>query len=266
MGAELLELRGNSALDEERHREAEAALRRLTNKIHSSTLDELFDVLSVDLLEIFQAERCAIYVVDYLKDEIFSRLRDSEEVKEIRVPISTRSLSGFVAATGKIVRIADAYDDAELKTYSDDLTFDATWDKRTGLRTKQVLAVPIKSRKRVEGVIQLVNNRNGKPFTKRHVETLQEIAETLSIAFTQKRQLEVRRSPWDLLFSNDQINEEMLEKAQVKAAEEHCSDAAVLIDEFKVPKRAILESFAQFYRTPPIEFEKGMAPPLIRWR
>ena len=33
------------------------------------------------------------------------------QVKEIRVPINNKSIAGYVANTGKIVNIADAYDD-----------------------------------------------------------------------------------------------------------------------------------------------------------
>ena len=45
-----------------------------------------------------------IYVVDRLRNEIFSMfLSPADKLNEIRVPISNRSIAGYVANTGKTV-------------------------------------------------------------------------------------------------------------------------------------------------------------------
>ena len=78
--------------------------------------------------------------------------------KRIRVPISSASIAGHVALTGKPVNTADAYTDAR---------FDQRTDARTGFRTRAMLTVPIMKRQpgrakpRVFGVMQMVNKEPG---------------------------------------------------------------------------------------------------------
>lgn len=248
--------------DELRDRFAiEAALRKLTNKIHSSTLDELFTILSQDIRDIFHAERVTIYVVDHLRDELFSKFKSGEEMKEIRVPLGSRSIAGFVAATGISVNVVDAYDEAALHAISEDLSFDISWDQKSGFRTREVLCVPIKTRKRVEGVIQLVNSTENAPFTLRHEQALNEISETLSVAFVTKKQLTVRRSPYDYLYDGDFLSPEMLDEAQMVARKESCSLGMALVNHFKIPRKELLHSYSRFYQTPAVEFAKGHPQP-----
>ena len=76
------------------------------------------------------------------------------------MPINEASISGYCARYGKIVNIADAYDAAELATINPRLSFDPSWDKRSGFRSRQMLAVPILvERKYLMGVLLLINKR-----------------------------------------------------------------------------------------------------------
>jgi type II secretory ATPase GspE/PulE/Tfp pilus assembly ATPase PilB-like protein len=234
--------------------EAESILRKLTNKIHSMSLDDLLLTFGDELRGLFRAERVTIYAMDRHTNEIYSRTSDGDEVKEFRVPVGTRSLAGFVALTGRVLRIDDAYDDAELKRTSPDLSFDISWDQRSGFRTRQVLAAPIKAGRRIEGVIQLVNNVQDHPFSRKHAAILQEVADTLSIAFANQRQLKARRTKWDHLFSIDLVNEEMIDAAREKSQKEGGSLAHYLSKDFSVPKKLILTSLSEFYRVPAVEF------------
>lgn len=68
--------------------------------------------------------------------------------------IDNSSVAGYVALTGKAVRVRDCYVLGEDSQYE----FNDAFDKQTGYRTKSVLAVPIKTNKdKVVGVVQLVN-------------------------------------------------------------------------------------------------------------
>ena len=95
-----------------------------------------------DLLTFFDADRLTIYVVDTAKREIYSKIKTGEEPIEIRVPINLKSLSGYCAATGKLLNITDVRDPNELKSINSNLAFDRTWDEKTGYCTKQVLVAP----------------------------------------------------------------------------------------------------------------------------
>ncbi|MGF1468263.1 MAG: GAF domain-containing protein, partial [Sandaracinaceae bacterium] len=64
--------------------------------------------------------------------------------------------AGWVARTGRMLNIKDAYQDVR---------FDAEWDRRTGYRTRSTICVPMKNRHgRTLGVVQVLNKRSG-PFT-----------------------------------------------------------------------------------------------------
>lgn len=91
-------------------------LNAVTNKIHSAkdTNDILLN-LQGEILSIFDADRVTIYVIDGVKKEIVSRFKTGDEIGEIRVPINNQSISGYCALSGKVVNIANAYDDNELK-------------------------------------------------------------------------------------------------------------------------------------------------------
>src|SRR6266545_2397048 len=79
------------------------------------------------------ADRCTIYQLDKAQSQIFSRVAHGLEAgQEIRLPL-TRGVIGFVARTGRSLRLRDAYNDPR---------FDPSTDQRTGYRTKSILCVP----------------------------------------------------------------------------------------------------------------------------
>ena len=73
--------------------------------------------------------------------------------RESTMPLDTRSLAGYAAATGKIVNIGDAY-----RIRRRPFALNRKFDEKLGYRTKSVLVVPMKNQKdEVIGVIQLIN-------------------------------------------------------------------------------------------------------------
>jgi len=86
------------------------------------------------------------------------------EVKQIVVPISDASLSGFCALSATVLNIKNAYDDHELCMVSSNLKFDKSWDRKTGFTTRQVLCVPMKFQRTLIGVIQIINHKDDIPL------------------------------------------------------------------------------------------------------
>ncbi|MFB0520673.1 MAG: GAF domain-containing protein, partial [Desulfatiglandales bacterium] len=116
----------------------------ITSKIHSSKdIDDILINMMETVLSLFDADRITIYVVDEASRELVSRFKTGEEINEIRVPISNKSIAGYSAISGKIVSVENAYDSNELKRINPELAFDSSWDGKTGYTTKQVLAAPI---------------------------------------------------------------------------------------------------------------------------
>jgi len=71
-----------------------------------------------------------LYAVDVERKELFSKFLVLDAVREIRVPISDRSIAGYSAMYRQIVNIADAYDKAELNRVTPTINFDSSWARR----------------------------------------------------------------------------------------------------------------------------------------
>src|SRR5262245_36144244 len=130
-----------------------------------------------------------LYAVDAERKELFSKFLVLDALREIRVPISDRSIAGFCAMYRQVVNITDAYDKAELNRVTPTIHFDSSWDRKTGFRTTQILSVPITLEARTLGVIQLLNKRRGPQFTPEDEAHVARIAKTLGIAFNNQQQI-----------------------------------------------------------------------------
>jgi HD-GYP domain-containing protein (c-di-GMP phosphodiesterase class II) len=72
------------------------------------------------------------------------------------IPLSRGSISGYVAITGEVLRIPDAYQIGDTREYR----FNDSFDKKNNYRTKSVLCVPMRNYLgEIVGVIQLINHK-----------------------------------------------------------------------------------------------------------
>jgi type II secretory ATPase GspE/PulE/Tfp pilus assembly ATPase PilB-like protein len=239
-------------------------LNNIANKIHSaSDTNDILLNLQSEILSLFNAYRITVYVVDGIKREIVSRFKSGDEVNEIRVPINHASISGYCAASGKLVNIGDVYNDAELKQISPQLKFDKSWDEKTGFKTTQVLAAPISYNRYLLGVIQLINKRGGKRFTKEDEVSVLDIAKVLGTAFfkNQKAAQKAKPTRFDYLITNNIISNKDLALAMPRARKAKVSVESVLMSDFNVSKEDIGKSLANFYNTRFIPFNDKMMIP-----
>jgi GAF domain-containing protein len=213
----------------------EQRLIALMDRIHAvKSLDGIFLEFQEDILTLTDAERMTLYAIDPDKRELYSKYvaGDVGEVREIRVPISDKSLAGYVAGSRKAVNIADAYDRAELNRIAQGLTFDATWDQKTGFKTKQVLAVPITNDNRVVGVLQLLNKKRGPRFAKEDESSVARIAKTLGIALNTQFQLAQKRAgKFDYLLAHQLITQDELNLAMAEARRRQTDVESILIEQ-----------------------------------
>jgi type II secretory ATPase GspE/PulE/Tfp pilus assembly ATPase PilB-like protein len=233
------------------------ALVDITNRIHAApNIKQILVDLKEGILNLFSAHSITIYVVDRLRNEIYSMLLVGAQVKEIRVPINNRSIAGYVANTGKTVNIGDAYNTAELKMIDRELTFDVSWDKRTGFRTRQILAAPIYHNKTLMGVLQILNKKGsiGK-FSEDEWGFVQEIADVLGVAFfNQERYARRRKTRFDYLISHDLLKEEALDSAWEESREAKETIEDYLMKKHKISREDIGRSFEEFFRCKFIPF------------
>jgi type II secretory ATPase GspE/PulE/Tfp pilus assembly ATPase PilB-like protein len=242
----------------------EQQLVHLIDRIHSAkTLDSIFIEIQGEMLTFFDADRMTLYAVDHDKKEIYSKFLALDAVKEIRVPISAKSVAGFVALSRQTVNIADAYDASELRRLSPELHFDSSFDKRTGFRTTQILCMPVLHEGKVLGVVQILNKKRGTRFTKDDEASVARIAKTLGIAFNTQAQLGAQRrgTKFDYLIAQGLISQDEVNQAIGVARQRNTDVETVLLEQFKVPKVELGASLSQFYRVPFVEFDEKVIPP-----
>jgi adenylate cyclase len=93
---------------------------------------------------IVDADRCTLFIADHHSKELWSIQGEIN----IRFPID-RGIAGAVATTAETINIPDAYEDKR---------FNPAFDKKSGYRTKCILAMPILGADGVVvAVIQLIN-------------------------------------------------------------------------------------------------------------
>ncbi len=234
----------------------------LNKKIFAaSNLDEIIVDLQSEIIELFDSERLTIYYVDGIKRELVSRFKSGDEISEIRVPLAPSSIVGYSSYRQKLLNIKDVYDDEELKSIDPTLHFDRSWDERTGLRTRQVLVVPIIFKKMLLGAIQLINRKDNTPFTALDEKNLKELSETMGIGlFNQKRMASARsgrKNKYDYLLENHILTQKELKKIVLTAREKRMTPEEVMVAEYKIQKKDILDSLSRYYNVPFTLFNKN---------
>ena len=239
-------------------------LNDITNKIHSAKdTNDILLKLHTDLLEFFDADRLTVYVVDTAKREIYSKIKTGDEPIEIRVPISKKSLAGYCATTGKLLNIKDVRDSNELQCIDPGLTFDLTWDKKTGYCTKEMLVVPIVYDRYLLGIIQLINKNAGECFNQTDQSAVLDISKVLGIAIfkNQKAAQAAKPGKFQFLISNDILTENDISEAIKRATKTGKSTEAVLMADFNISKEIIGNTLSDYYKTRFIPYDENMVIP-----
>jgi hypothetical protein len=241
-------------------------LQAVTNKIHAtSNLDQLMLDLSKDICELFNCDRLTLYATSRDKDFIFSKLKTGiNSDKDLVLPVNTNSVAGWVAMTGRTIRIQDVYDDEELESLAPDLRFSREVDRITGYRTKQMLAAPIFRANSSEllGVIQLLNNRSDNSFSGTAEIGLNELCETMAIAFSQRmRSPLVTKSKYDPLIADGIISGPEMELAVRSARRKNIDLEDVLLNEFEINIGAIGYALSSNFNLPYEPFVSGRKVP-----
>jgi type II secretory ATPase GspE/PulE/Tfp pilus assembly ATPase PilB-like protein len=238
-------------------------LQTISNAIYAATaLDEILIDMKDDIIDLVGAERITIYYVDGVKRELVSRFKSGTEVSEIRVPISDNSIAGYTAFHQKMLNIEDVYDKNVLNAIDPELSFDSSWDRKTGFRTRQVLVAPIIFKSFILGVIQLINARSGKPFSAKDETNVSELANIIGIAlYKQKKLATSRKGKFDYLLENHILTQKELAKCVAMARDKKIPIEQVLMEELKISSRDIGEGLSRYYDLPLIQYHETMPIP-----
>ena len=236
------------------------SLKNITHQIHAAeNIDDILINLKDSILSLFDAERITIYAVDHAKKEIYSKMKEGDEVKEIRLPINRESIAGYCATTGKIMSVKNAYNDAELARITPEIKFDKSWDMKTGFRTRQVLTAPFLYNRYLMGVIQLLNKKSGDTFTHADRQNVAEIADVLGLAFfNQIKRSKKKPTKFDYLLTNNIITQKELEEATIKARDKRVGVVKILMSKYGVSKSDIGKTLSNFYNVKYQEFDPNI--------
>ena len=123
--------------------------------------DRMLNLILTASREITSSDAGSLYLVEEVS-ETEKRLRFkltqndslSTGFTEFTMPISRSSIAGYVADTGEVLNIANAYKISEKSPFQ----FNQSFDRDTGYRTKSMLTIPLKNPKgEILGVLQLIN-------------------------------------------------------------------------------------------------------------
>jgi type II secretory ATPase GspE/PulE/Tfp pilus assembly ATPase PilB-like protein/GAF domain-containing protein len=157
--------------------------RSVINKIVSGeSMGKILFSLTEELKDLFECQAVTVFAVDRENRQIFSRNFQDDKCDEIRLDISSKSLAGFVAATGKTLNIKNAYDNEELKQFHSELELDKTWDEKFDFKTQSALVVALPYNKRLMGVIECINHVSGNAFNDGHIRQAKDLSSTLGHA------------------------------------------------------------------------------------
>ncbi len=141
-----------SSLNRDKHFSALGKVLQISrDMVATNDLDELLGLIIVRSMELLEAERATLFLYDAGSDELFSRI--AAEAGEIRFPAGV-GIAGAVVRSKQVLNVPDAYADER---------FNRDIDRRTGFRTRNILAVPLLNHDgELAGVLEVLNKRGGR--------------------------------------------------------------------------------------------------------
>ncbi|MEW6731430.1 MAG: GAF domain-containing protein [Acidobacteriota bacterium] len=114
--------------------------------------DSLLQSLMKKTTQVMNADRSTLFLIDFDKQELWSKVAEGSGISEIRFPLG-RGIAGHVASTGETVNIPDAYKDPR---------FNQEIDTQTGYQTRTILCAPLRDENgKITGALQVLNKKTG---------------------------------------------------------------------------------------------------------
>jgi diguanylate cyclase (GGDEF)-like protein len=116
----------------------------------SLNLDSILQTIMEKMAEFFRPDTWSLLMVDEQKDELYFAIAigdAAETLKTVRMRMG-EGIAGWVARNGESLIVPDVYNDPR---------FAKRVDEYTKWKTRSIICVPLQSKHRVLGVIQLIN-------------------------------------------------------------------------------------------------------------
>src|SRR5437773_3894999 len=148
----------------------------------SLDLDSILQTIMEKMAEYFRPDTWSLLMVDEQKDELYFAIAvgdAADALKSIRLKVG-EGIAGWVAKHGESLLVPDVYRDPRFAKRIDEMT---KWE------TRSIICVPLRSKHRVLGVIQLVNV-DMKGFSDQEMFFLQALCDYAAIAIDNARAVE----------------------------------------------------------------------------
>ncbi|MBW1854845.1 MAG: sensor domain-containing diguanylate cyclase, partial [Deltaproteobacteria bacterium] len=151
-------------------------------KTLTSTLEirEILKKIMETIGDYFRPTNWSLLLLDESTNELHFEVavgKVSESIKDIRIK-KGEGIAGWVALHGEPVLVSDVRKDPR---------FLRTVDKVSNFATESIIAVPMKIKDKVLGVIELINKEEFNPLSKRDLEVLTTVADYAAIALENSR-------------------------------------------------------------------------------
>ncbi|MFO3796591.1 MAG: GAF domain-containing protein, partial [Anaerolineales bacterium] len=168
---------------EETQRRAQqlSTLNELTRQLTSTLdLEPLLQKILESAVTILNCEAGTLFLLDETVDELVFR---------VVIGPTAQSLVGQRLPRGKGIASKAVLERKAIieNNVEEDTSWDASTDKRTGFRTRSILAVPLELKERVIGVLEVINRRDGLPFRAEDAELLTAFAAQAAVAIENAR-------------------------------------------------------------------------------
>ena len=162
----------------EQARREELELLAITEAISTELhLDTLLVRIVAAATQLLDADRSTLFVYDPSTDELWSRVAEGTEHRQIRLPANA-GIAGAAFISGDVLNIPNAYADPR---------FNRDFDRRSGFRTRNLLNVPVIDRTGERlGVVQVLNKRGGQ-FTQVDIRRLKAFSAGIAVTLENAR-------------------------------------------------------------------------------
>jgi len=148
----------------------------------SLDLDSILQTIMEKMAEYFRPDTWSLLMVDEVHNELYFAIAvgdAAEALKDVRLKVG-EGIAGWVAKNGEQLIVPDVYTDARFAKRIDEVT---QWE------TRSIICIPLNSKHRVLGVIQLVNV-DMKGFGDPEIFFLQALCDYAAIAIENSRSVE----------------------------------------------------------------------------
>jgi type II secretory ATPase GspE/PulE/Tfp pilus assembly ATPase PilB-like protein len=223
-----------------------AVIERLQEVVqHYDSMESAFNHIEQIILEAFRSQRMSIFQRRSHHKDLVSRYKTGNEILEIKVPINTQSIAGYVAMTNEAIIVNNPYSQQVLSQINVSLTFESKYDELLHLRTDNLLCAPISYENEVLGVIEVVN-KELEGFEDDDKILALAIAEVIGKAF--RYELGGTAKPFDYLAHTGRVSPTIL--SQISKGSSINEGVEQLKDQHQISERLIYDALSIYFQVP----------------